>query len=143
MTDLMCSTGAAARAADALLRAVGGRKAMLRMPAPAVPSDVAEQLGIATPAFQDIPLAPVLYRKARTTIAEGKAAKCELFVSATAVEAIVGSLVFASASVLFATAYGVLCGEELLEIVAASEGQAFGVPYVYRLLLRAPLTQVV
>ncbi len=143
MTDPMCSTGAAARATDALLRAVGGRKAMLRMPAPTVPSDVAEQLGIATPTFQDIPLAPVLYRKARATLAEGKSAKCELLVSATAVGAIVGSLAFASASVLFATAYGVLFGEELLEIVAASEEQAFGRPYVYRLLLRASLTQVV
>jgi hypothetical protein len=143
MTDQMCSTGAAARATDVLLRAMGGRKVMLRMPAPAISSDVTEQLGIATPTFQDLPLAPVLYRKARATIAAGQAAKYELLVSATSVEAIVGSLAFASASVLFATAYGILCGEELLEIVAASEEQAFGRPYVYRLLLRAPLTRVV
>jgi hypothetical protein len=45
--------------------------------------------------------------------------------------------------VLFAAAYGVLSGDELLEIVAASEEQTFGRPYVYRLLLRAPQTQVV
>jgi hypothetical protein len=142
MSDLS-SSSAAARATDVLLRAMGGRKAMLRMPAPAIPADVTEQLGVATPTFQDLPLAPVVYRKARATIAAGAAAKCELLVSATAVEAIVGSLAYASASVLFAAAYGVLCGSELLEIVAASEEQAFGRPYVYRLLLRAPLTQVV
>ncbi len=116
---------------------------MLRMPAPAVPADVTEQLGIATPTFQDLPLAPVVYRKARATIAAGEATRWELLVSATAVEAIVGSLAFASASVLFATAYGVLSDDELLEIVAASEEQVFGRPYVYRLLLRTPLTQVV
>jgi hypothetical protein len=142
MSDLGRSS-AAARATDVLLRAMDGRKVMLRIPAPAIPADVAEQLGVATPTFQDLSLAPVVYRKARATIAAGVAAKCELLVSATAVEAIVGSLAFASASVLFAAAYGVLCGDELLEIVAASEEQAFGRPYVYRLLLRAPLTQVV
>jgi len=142
MSDLSGSS-AAARATDVLLRAMGGRKVMLRMPTPAVPADVTEQLGIATPTFQDLPLAPVVYRKARATLAADVAAKCELLVSVTAVEAIVGSLAFASASVLFAAAYGVLCGNELLEIVATSEEQAFGRPYVYRLLLRVPLTQVV
>ncbi len=40
------------RAADVLLRAMGGRSVMLRMPAPAVPADPTEQLGIATPAFR-------------------------------------------------------------------------------------------
>jgi hypothetical protein len=133
----------AARAADVLLRAMGGRTVMLRMPAPAVPADGTEQLGIATPAFQDLPLAPVVYRKARATVAEGKAAKWELLVSATVVEGLVGSLSYASASVLFAAAYGVLSGDELLEIVSATEEQVFGRPYVYRLVLRAPLARVV
>lgn len=116
---------------------------MLRMPAPAVPADVTEQLGIATPLFQDLPLAPVVYRKARATVAEGKAVQWELLVSATVVESLVGSLAYASASVLFAAAYGVLSGDELLEIVSATEEQVFGQPYVYRLVLRAPLAQMV
>jgi hypothetical protein len=133
--DRMCTT----RAADILLRAMGGQSAMLRMPAPAVPADVTEQLGIATPLFQDLPLAPVVFRKARATVAEGKAAKWELLVSATAVESLVGSLAYASASVLFAEAYGVLCGDELFEVESATSEQAFGRPYLYRLVLRAPL----
>jgi hypothetical protein len=115
---------------------------MLRMPAPAVPVDVTEQLGIATPTFQDLPLMPVVYRKARATVTEGKTARWELLVSATVVESLVGSLAYASASVLFATAFGVLSGDELLEIVSATEEQVFGRPYVYRLVLRAPLAQV-
>jgi len=139
----MRSTGAAARASDALLRALGGRTVMLRMPAPAVPADVAEQLGIATPTFQDLPLAPVVYRKARATLAAGEAARYELLVSAAVIKGIVGSLAYASASVLFATASGILCGDELMEIVTASEEQVFGRPYVYRLQLRGPLAQVV
>jgi hypothetical protein len=143
MSDLMSGASAAVRAADVLLRAMGGRTVLLRMPAPAVAADVTEQLGIATPAFQDLPLGPVVYRKARATVTEGKAAKWELLVSAAAVENLVGSLSYASASVLFAAAYGVLSGDELLEIVSATQEQIFGQPYVYRLVLRAPLAQMV
>jgi hypothetical protein len=143
MGDLVSATGAAARATDVLLRAMGGRTMMLRMPAPAVPADVTEQLGIAMPTFQDLPLAPVVCRKARATVDEGKAAKWELLVSATVVENLVESLTYASASVLFAAAYGVLSDDELLEVESATSEQVFGQPYVYRLVLRAPLTQMV
>jgi hypothetical protein len=142
---------ATARAADVLLRAMGARTVMLRMPAPAVPADPTEQLGIATPTFQDLPLAPVVYRKARATVAEGTPSKLglggswksELLVSATAIASLVGSLAYASASILFANAYGILADDELLEIVSATSELAFGEPYVYRLLLRAPLAQIV
>jgi hypothetical protein len=154
---------ATTRAADVLLRAMGGRSVMLRMPAPAVPADPTEQLGLATPQFQDIPLAPCVYRKARATITAATEAgapsklrlggnggiQSELLVSAFAVERIVGSLAYASASVLFANAVGILAGPasdsdasadaDLLEIVSASAEEAFGQPYVYRLVLRAPL----
>jgi hypothetical protein len=143
MSDLVCATNSTARAADVLLRALGGRTVMLRMPAPAAAADVTEQLGIATPVFQDLPLAPAVYRKARAILAEGKPAKSELLVSATAIEKMVGSLAYASASVLFANAYGVLADDELLEIVSASPEEAFGEPYVYRLVLRGPLAQIV
>ena len=143
MSDLVSGAIAAVRAADVLLRAMGGRTAMLRMPAPAVAADVTEQLGIATPMFQDLPLRPVVYRKARATVAEGKAAKWEMLVSASVIENLVGSLTYASASVLFAAAFGVLSDDELLEIVSATEEQVFGQPYVYRLVLRAPLEQMV
>jgi len=139
----MSGASAAARAADVLLRAMGGRTVLLRMPAPAVAADVTEQLGIATPTFQDLPIRPVVYRKARATVAEGKAAKWEMLVSASVIESLVGSLTYASASVLFAAAYGVLSDDELLEIVSATEEQVFGQPYVYRLVLRAPLEQMV
>ena len=143
MSDLVSGASAAVRAADVLLRAMGGRTVLLRIPAPAVSADVTEQLGIASPAFQDLPLRPVVYRKARATVAEGKTAKWEMLVSASVIESLVGSLMYASASVLFASAYGVLSDNELLEIESATEEQVFGQPYVYRLVLRAPLEQMV
>jgi hypothetical protein len=128
----------ATKAADTLLRAMGGRSVMLRMPAPAMPADPAEQLGLATPVFQDMPLAPVVFRKARATVVAGKTTKWELLVSATAITNLVGSLEYASASVLFAEAFGVLCDSELLEIVSATTEQANGEPYIYRLIVCAP-----
>lgn len=135
----------ARRAADILLRAMGGTGVTLRMPAPAVPADVTEQLGIATPQFQDMPLGPAVQRKARVAVADGKPAKCELLVSATAVERLTGSQAYGSASALFAEACGVLSEPdgELMEIVSATPEPAVGEPYVYRLVLHAPLASVV
>ena len=51
----------------------------------------------------------------------GKAAKTELLVSASAVNGIVGSLGYSAADVLFATAYGVLVDDVLLEVVSVTE----------------------
>jgi hypothetical protein len=140
--DAMSQSICATRVSDVLLRAMGGRCVKLRTPAPAVPADVTEQLGIATPLFQDLSLEPVVFRKARATVAAAKPAKWEMLVSATAVQNAVGSLAYSSAGVLFEQAFGVLVDDELLEIISATEEQAFGHPYVYRLVLRAPLAQI-
>jgi hypothetical protein len=140
--SLLAPNGSALRAADALLRLAGGRSVMLRLPASAVPSDPTEQLGLATPQFQDVPLGPVVFRKARPTGAPGKPPRWEMLVSASAVQAIVGSLGSSSAATLFAAAFGVLSDDELLEIVGATEQQLFGAPYCYRLVLRAPIAQM-
>jgi len=142
MADLLSAAGAV-RAADVLLRCAGGRAVILRMPAQASAGDVTEELGLAVPEFQDMVLAPVVFRKARTTVAVGEAARWELMVSATAVQTLVGSLGYAAASVLFATAFGVLIDGVLMEVVSATESEVAGVPYVYRLVLQAPVALVV
>ncbi len=140
MADLNPLTASAIRAADTLLRSAGGRSVLLRMPALASPGDVTEQLGLATPSFQDVALAPVVFRKAAAALEAGKGARWELLVSATAINAAVGSLASNAASVLFADAFGVLIDDTLMEIEAATSSDAFGTPYVYRLVLRAPLS---
>ena len=143
MADLLSTSGAAVRAADALLRCAGGRAVMLRMPAPASAGDAAEQLGLATPEFQDVELAPVVFRTARARVADGKAARWELMVSATAVERLVGSLGYSAAGVLFADAFGVLVDGVLMAVESATGSELGGAPYVYRLVLRAPVSLVV
>jgi hypothetical protein len=148
MADLVSRGAAAVRAADVLLRCAGGRSVLLRMPANASAGDTTEQLGLAVPEFQDVELAPVVFRKARQaasalTVAVDKAATWELMVSATAVQKVVGSLGYSAASVLFATTFGVLIDGVLMEVISATESELFGAPYVYRLVLRAPLSLVV
>ena len=129
MADLLCSD-AAVRAADALLRATGGRAVMLRMPAPAVAGNDGEQLGLATPQFQDVELAPAIFRKAEST--------STLLVSGSAVKTVVGSLNFNSAEVLFETAAGVVIDGTLYTILSNTAATSDGSTYVYRLELLAP-----
>jgi hypothetical protein len=139
----------AVRAADTLLRGVGGRKVLLRIPAPAIAGDDGEQLGVATPGFQDLALWPVVFRRVRATMTPatalevgataGKATQFELLVSATVVRGLVGSLGYASAAVLFQEAFGVLVDAALLEVESATWSEVDGTPYLYRLLLREPL----
>jgi hypothetical protein len=124
------------RAADALLRAAGGRQIVLRLPAPAVPADPAEQLGLATPQFQDVPLAPAVFRKARATGSVNAAPRWELLVSGSAVARATGPQGYGSASALFAAAAGVMVDAQWFELVETTETQAFGQAYVYRLIVR-------
>jgi hypothetical protein len=143
MADLRNASIVARRAADVLLQCAGGRSVLLRLPAPASAGDTTQQLGLAVPTFQDVELAPVVFRRAQATTTDGKAAKSELMVSATAVNAVVGSLGQSAASVLFASAFGVLIDGVLMELESATESEVGGAPYVYRLVLRAPLALVV
>ena len=104
---------------------------MLRLAAPAVAGNDAEQLGLATPQFQDVELGPVAFRKAGSMT--------KLMVSASAVHAVVGSLTYDSAGVLFETAVGVVIDGLVYEIVESSAAEAMGVPYCYWLTLQGPV----
>jgi hypothetical protein len=138
MADLISDNGAATRAADALLRGVGGRAVTLRMPAPAGTGDT-EQLGLAVPEFQDIELAPVVFRSAQA--AQGNALHRELLVSATAIAALAGSLGYGAAEAVFGAAFGVLADGVLFSIQSATVDVADGSAYLYRLSLRVPTTE--
>jgi hypothetical protein len=129
MADLLCSD-AAVRTADTLLRANGGRAVLLRLPAPAAANNDGEQLGLATPQFQDVELAPCAFRKVAST--------STLLVSGSAVQSVVGSLQFNSAELLFETAAGVVVDGVLYTILSSTAATADGKTYVYSLELRAP-----
>ncbi|HEY6413610.1 MAG TPA: hypothetical protein VIX42_07980 [Edaphobacter sp.] len=132
MADLLMNAVAVRRAADVLLRGVGGRSVMLRLPAPASAGDITEQLGLAVPEFQDVELAPVVLER-------GSGTTRQLLVSPNAVNALVGSMGYSAASVLFADAFGVLVDGVLMEVESVTGTELGGAPAIYRLALREPI----
>ena len=127
----MQSSNGAIRLADAVMQSGGGRTVLLRIAIPAVPGDPAEQLGLATPEYQDIALAPATFHKANSV--------SKLLVSASAVHEALGSLGFDSADVLFETAVGVMIDDLIYKIKNSYSSQAVGLPYCYWLTLEAPV----
>lgn len=135
------ATAAQQRAADALLRCLGGTTALLRLPTNAAAGVDAEQLGETSPAYEDIPLSPALFRRLRPQLRDGNANRYELLISASSVQTQLGLLQLASTDELFAMAAGVFVDGELMPIEAAAQAEAFGQAYLYRLILRAPQSQ--
>ena len=136
------ATAAQQRASDVLLRCMGGRTVLLRLPTPGVAGSDAEQLGAGTPAYEDIPLSPAVFRRLRPQLREATANRYEVLISASSVAAQLGFLQLASTSQLFAMATGVVVDGELMLIEAVAEAEAFGRPYMYRLLVREPQSQM-
>ena len=131
MNDLLQSDDGVIRGVDAVMRAVGGRTVLLRLAAPAVPGNDAEQLGLATPTFQDVVLGPATFSNVNNA--------AKLLVSASAVHATVGSLGYDSANVLFETAVGVQIDDLMYEITNSVALQSMGKPYCYWLTLKPPV----
>ncbi|HSY36834.1 MAG TPA: hypothetical protein VK814_13850 [Acidobacteriaceae bacterium] len=131
MGELLQSSDGAIRLADAVMRSAGGRMVWLRLAAPAVQNADAEQLGLATPAYQDVALGPATFHKANSVI--------KLLISASAVHEVLGSLGFDSADVLFETAVGLFIDDLLYKITNSYSSQAMGMPYCYWLTLEPPV----
>jgi hypothetical protein len=138
MADLSTpnACGLAQRVATALLRAGGGTTASLRMPPLQGDSTDAGQIGLNAPGFLSLPLAPVVFRKARPAMESGEFPKYELLVSADAVAAQVTKLQLSSAEALFAMSAGIVVAGKLFLIEAVSLSESQGLAYLYRLLLQ-------
>ena len=130
----------AQRAADALLRSLGGFSVNLLVPSAPSTGDAA-QLGITPQGYEQLPLSPAIFRKVRTPMLEGEATKFELSISASAIDAQVGALQLLSADALFAQAAGVAINGKIFLIEAVTAPEAFGRAYLYRLQLREALRQ--
>jgi len=130
----------AQRAADTLLRSLGGFSVSLQIPAVSAGGDAAE-IGITTQTYQQLPLSPAIFRRVRIPLSEGAPEKYELMISASAIEAQVGALQLTSADALFAQAAGVSVNGKFFLIEAIAAPEAFGQAYLYRLQLREALPQ--
>jgi hypothetical protein len=129
-------SGLAQRTATALLRAGGGTTACLQMPPLQGDATSAGQIGLDAPGFVSLPLAPVVFRKARVNLQDSQLPKYELLVSAESVSAQVSQMQISSAQTMFMQACGVVVAGKLFLIEAVSASESQGQPYLYRLLLR-------
>jgi hypothetical protein len=121
--------------ADALLRSVAGTTALLRVTGTNTDTSQSE-VGLVATTFEDVVVSPVVMRKLRPTWKEGGESKYELLVSATSVETQINALDIGSAQALFALTLAVTVDGKDYLIESISSSEAFGAPYLYRLLLR-------
>ncbi len=120
----------AVRLAETALANHGGMTVLLRLPGLAASGTDAEQLGLGTAMFQDVPMGPAVWRKLgqEKTLLLGESAVAEL----------AGSWGYVSARELFASAAGVVVDGVFYTISAISAMVAGDGPCGYRLTLVGP-----
>jgi hypothetical protein len=126
--------------ADALLRSVGGTTALLRVTGTNAESTQPE-VGLVATTFQNVVVSPVIMRKLQPTWKENGESKWELLISATSIGVQVNALDLASAQSLFSLTLAVTVDNQDYLIESAASNEAFGQPYLYRLLLREATQQ--
>ena len=120
---------AAARAAEAMLRTVGGGTVTVRVPLAITSSDANSQLGLSGTAVEDVALSPVVVRK---YVDSGNKLHRELLIAA-------GTLTRAreirdadAAELFFRTAASLLVEGKQMSVAGFSADQFAGAPYLYR-----------
>jgi len=104
-----------ARAADAMLKALGGDTISLLLPATASTADAAGMLGLVDPGVQQVVISPVLVRELPTGNL-GPRRRVEFTLSASVIANQLPSLGLASAEDLFAAVLGLSYGSDVFHI---------------------------
>jgi hypothetical protein len=120
----------AVRAAAAVLQSSGGGTVYLRLPAPAVSGSDAEQLGLTSPLYEDVPLQPAAWR----TTGQGH----EVLVAAEALTPVLSLRGLASVDSLVQSALGVAADGLLYAITGCERVMVAETPCAYRLLVQEP-----
>jgi hypothetical protein len=122
---------AAARAADAMLRTLGGTQVILLFPAAGLPGEGVAGLGLVDPGVVQASISPVVVVEL-TTETNGPRRRIELLAGQEAMAAQVSQRNVASAEVLFETALGLLYCGEMFHIEGFVVERIGGVAYLYR-----------
>ena len=121
------------RAADAMLRALGGVEAWLVLPLMKMPDDASAQLGMVDPGVKNVPLTPVVVRNLQTENA-GPRRRLEFLISASVMESELSAQAANSAQELFDAALGIMYGAELFRIEGMVTDEFAGTAYLYRVV---------
>lgn len=122
-----------ARAADAMLQALGGDQVSMLFPLITMPNDPSAQLGLADPGVEEVVFCPVVVR-ALVTPTTGPRRRLEFVFSGTAVTAELTSRNVASAEILFDGALGLLYDNDLFHIENVTTEYFAGMAYLYKVL---------
>ncbi len=118
------------RAANAMLTALGGDDVSLLLPATAMASDAAGQLGLVDPGVQNIIITPVVARNLPTGN-QGPARRIEFTLPAAAIEVQLPTLGMGTAEDLFNAALGLLYDGDLFHIETVVTENFAGTAYFY------------
>jgi len=121
------------RAADALLRALGGDQIGLVLPMPTETGSDSTQLGLVDPGIQQLTISPVVVRTLPTTNT-GPRVRLEFLISASAVANAVDAEGAESAQALFELALGIQHQADLFHIESVSTEYFAGTAYLYRVV---------
>ncbi len=125
----ICGSGLA-RAADALLKALGGETISLVLPAMATASDAAGQLGLVDPGVQEVLISPVA-TQALATGNLGPRRRIEFTLSASTITNQLPALGMGTAEELFAALIGLNYDGDLFHIETIVPENFAGTAYLY------------
>ena len=125
----ICGT-ALVRAANAMLMALGGDDVSLLLPATAMASDAAGQLGLVDPGVQEVIITPVVAHNLPTGNL-GPRRRIEFTLPASALEAQLPTLGMGTAEDLFNAALGMIYDGDLFHIEAVVPENFAGTAYFY------------
>src|SRR5258707_13990333 len=121
------------RAADAMLRALGGDQIGLVLPLPTETSNASFQLGLADPGAQQVTLSPVVVRS-HAAPNQGPLRRLEFLLSASAVGDVVEAQGAVSADALFDAALAIQYQADLFHIESMSTDYFAGVAYLHHVV---------
>ena len=124
---------AAVRAADAMLRTLGGAQVILLLAAAGLPAEAVAELGLVDPGVEQVPIAPVIVREL-TTESSGPRRRIEIVAGRSTLAEQVSQRNVASAEVLFETALGVVHDGEIFHIEGFVVDRFAGIAYLYRVV---------
>lgn len=127
------SGAAVVRAADSMLRALGGTEIMVIFPSLILPDDSSAQLGLVDPGVEEVAFSPVVVR-ILDTASTGPRRRLEFLISGATVSEELSSRNVATAEALFANALGVLYQGDLLHIENVTTEYFADAAYLCRVL---------
>jgi len=136
MTMLEVTSGggsAALRAAEAMLRTLGGESITLLLPAMGMPSDAAAQLGLVDPGVEEVSVSPVVMRDLATEN-NGPRRRMEFLLPGSAVAALLAGRNVDSARDFFDGVLGLVHDGELFHVEGVTGERFAGTTYLYRVV---------